>query len=45
MLSGRTGRTEIVGDLAHLWQTAERMLGRPCDPLDPALIERLEREA
>ena len=45
VLSGRTGRTEIVGDLAHVWQTAERMLGRPCDPLDPALIERLEREA
>jgi hypothetical protein len=42
LLSNRTGRTEIVGDLAQLWQMAERMLGRRCDPLDPTLIERLE---
>jgi hypothetical protein len=42
LLSNRTGRTEIVGDLAQLWQTAENMLGRRCDPLDPTLVERLE---
>ena len=44
LLSNRTGRTEIVGDLAQLWQMAEGMLGRRCDPLDPTLVERLERE-
>jgi hypothetical protein len=42
LLSSRTGRTEIVGDLAQLWQTAEQMLGRSCDPLDLALLARLE---
>jgi hypothetical protein len=45
LLSNRTGRTEIVGDLAQLWQSAERMLGRRCDPLDPALVEQLEAGA
>jgi len=45
LLSNRTGRTEIVGDLAQLWQAAERMLGRRCDPLDPTLVERLETGA
>ncbi|MGO8917911.1 MAG: hypothetical protein ACLQJR_18575 [Stellaceae bacterium] len=45
VLSSRTGRTEIVGDLAQVWQTAAQMSGRPCDPLDPTLVERLEREA
>ena len=31
----RTGKTEIVDDLGHLWPAAEKLLGRPCDPLDP----------
>ena len=43
LLSTRTGRSEIVDSLAHLWAAAERLLGRPCDPLDPALLHRLER--
>lgn len=42
LLSGRTGKTAIVGDLAHLWAGAEALLGRPLDPLDPALLDRLE---
>ena len=41
-LSTRTGRTEIVDNLSQVWLAAERLLGRPCDPLDPALIERME---
>jgi hypothetical protein len=41
-LSGATGRTEIIDHLAHLWSSAEAMIGRPCDPLDPALLDRLE---
>ncbi len=45
VLSSRTGRSEVVASLADVWQAAERVLGRACDPLDPALIERLEREA
>ena len=41
-VSTRTGRTEIVENLAQVWQAAERLLGRTCDPLDPLLIERME---
>ena len=42
-LSNRTGRTEIVDNWAQVWQAAERILGRACDPLDPLLVARLER--
>ena len=42
VLSTATGKTEIVDNLAHLWAAAERLLGRPCDPLDADLIARLE---
>jgi hypothetical protein len=42
-LSSSTGRTEIVDNLAQLWQAAERILGRACDPLDPSLIARMEQ--
>ena len=42
VLSTATGKTELVGDLAHLWSAAEKLTGRACDPLDPALIDRLE---
>ncbi len=45
LLSNQTGRTEIVSDLMQLWQTAERMLGRRCDPLEVTLVERLETAA
>jgi hypothetical protein len=42
VLSTATGKTEIVDNLTHLWAAAERLLGRPCDPLDPALVGHLE---
>ena len=42
VLRGRTGRSEIVEHLAGLWPTAERMAGRPLDPLDLAALERRE---
>jgi hypothetical protein len=42
VLSTATGNTELVDSLAHLWTTAEKLAGRPCDPLDPALIRQLE---
>jgi hypothetical protein len=44
VLSTATGKTQIVDTLAHLWAAAERLLGRPCDPLDPELIAQLEHE-
>jgi hypothetical protein len=43
VLRGATGRQEVVPHLALLWTAAERIAGRPCDPLDPALIAALER--
>jgi hypothetical protein len=42
VLSSRTGKSEIIEDLGHLWPAAERMIGRVCDPLDPDLISRAE---
>ena len=45
VLRTKTGRSEMVPDLGALWPAAERLLGRPCDPLDPALLARLPRQA
>jgi hypothetical protein len=41
LLSGATGRREIVDTLPQVWEMAGRMLGRAIDPLDPALITRI----
>ena len=45
VLSSRTGKRVLVDDLTGLWQAAEVMAGRPLDPLDPALLAELERDA
>ena len=42
VLSTRTGKSEIIEDLGHLWPAAERLCGRLCDPLDPAFIAGVE---
>ena len=42
LLSSNTGKTEVVENLAHLWPAAERLAGRPCDPLAPELVAGLE---
>jgi hypothetical protein len=44
VLSTSTGRTVLVESLLHLWAAAERLLGRPCDPLDQNLVARLEAD-
>ncbi len=41
LLRSRTGATQIVRSLLDTWPAAERMAGRPLDPLDPALLEAL----
>jgi hypothetical protein len=41
-LANRTGGSELVADLAHLWAAAERLAGRACDPLDPQFVAALE---
>ena len=40
-LRDRKGRSTVVADLGTLWLEAERMAGRPLDPLDPALLDSL----
>ena len=45
VLRTKTGRSEMVPTLGDLWPAAERLLGRPCDPLDPAFLDRLPRQA
>lgn len=42
VLANRTGKSEVIEDLGHLWPAAERMIGRACDPLDPDIIARVE---
>ena len=41
VLRGRTGRSALVENLSELWPAAEKLLGRPCDPLDPSLLSDL----
>src|SRR5215469_8641680 len=44
VLSTATGKTEIVDNLGHLWTAADRLAGKPCDPLDAELITAMELE-
>jgi hypothetical protein len=41
ILSSATGRREMAETLPDIWKAASAMLGRPIDPLDPALLARL----
>jgi hypothetical protein len=38
-----TGQSHIVENLSQIWGAAERLAGRRCDPLDPALLATLQR--
>jgi hypothetical protein len=42
ILRSRTGKSEVVDNLAALWPAAEALAGRPLDPLDPKILERRE---
>ena len=44
-LTGRTGKMAVVEHFGALWPDAERLTGRACDPLDPAIVEAVERMA
>jgi hypothetical protein len=37
----RKGSSVVVDDLPAVWAAAERLAGRPLDPLDPQLMESL----
>jgi hypothetical protein len=41
VLRDRKGRSVVVSDLGVLWVEAERLAGRPLDPLDPELVAAL----
>ena len=41
VLRDRKGKTAVVDDLGALWTAAERLAGRPLDPLDPVLVGAL----
>jgi hypothetical protein len=45
VLRTHTGRTAMIENLTELWPAAEALTGRPCDPLDPALLADLDRAA
>jgi len=41
VLRDRKGRTAVVDNLGAVWVEAERLCGRPLDPLDADLIAAL----
>ena len=41
-VSGGTGRSLVVDHVGALWPAAEKLAGRPIDPLDPTVIARIE---
>jgi hypothetical protein len=41
VLRDRKGRSAVVTDLGSLWVEAERLAGRPLDPLDEELVAAL----
>lgn len=43
VLRDQKGGTAVVSDLGALWVEAERLSGAPLDPLDPSLVEALQR--
>jgi hypothetical protein len=42
VLRDEKGRSELVQDLGSLWPVAQKLAGRPLDPLDPTLQAALE---
>jgi len=42
VLRSPTGRSELVSSVGALWPAVERLSGKPCDPLDPALLATLD---
>jgi hypothetical protein len=44
LLATFTGKSEMVGDLGHLWAAAEQLTGCSCDPLDPEFLARLDAD-
>ena len=45
ILRDKKGRSELVQDLGSLWSAAQKLTGRPLDPLDPTLHAALGKAA
>ncbi|MDH0757344.1 hypothetical protein N5C70_11540 [Pseudomonas juntendi] len=45
LVQGPTGKQGVALGLDQLWQTAESILGRTLDPLDPRILDHLEASA
>lgn len=43
VLRDRKGACAVVQDVGAVWREAERLLGRPLDPLDAGLVAELAR--
>ena len=43
-LKNKVGQTEMVETIAAIWPVAEQLAKQVCDPLDPALLARLDKE-
>jgi len=42
VVANRKGAARVAGGLPEVWAAAAQLAGRPVDPLDPALLARLE---
>lgn len=42
LMTNNKGKMEVLQDLGQIWQKSEEMIGKPIDPLDPLLLERLK---
>lgn len=40
VVSSGTGKSDVIEHLGLLWQSAEKLTGRRCDPLDPGYLDR-----
>jgi hypothetical protein len=45
VVRSRTGRQEVVDDLMAVWAAAEKIRGRPIDPLDLGFLAAIEDAA
>lgn len=41
LVSNRKGAVKVATGLSEVWDAAETLAGRPLDPLEPVLLERL----
>jgi hypothetical protein len=44
LVADRKGNVAVARGLGEVWAAGERLAGRPLDPLEPALLARLDRE-